>query len=304
MQTWILVAFIAPLLWAFVVLLDIYFTQKAYTEATEGTIISGLYQGIVLLAIPFVGYSWPNSGWLFFVSGMLFLFACHWYLRSLVIGGDGPIAQIIFNLCIILVPVFAWAISGEELHLVQYAGIALAFLGGFVLSWDGKIVERHLGRIVKNMLPAVVALSLSMALQKEGFNGAPDFFPGFFTFSFGVVFGAFVAFSMHRKKRDLAHRLVDLTKRYWHSFLLGETLSVIAIFSSSYAISLAPSISFIIVIESLVPVFVMIFSILLARLFLSLKRPEYRALYEEQMTGVLGKVGATAIIAIAIYLVV
>ena len=154
------------------------------------------------------------------------------------------------------------------------------------------------------MLPAVVALALSMALQKEGFNGAPDFLPGFLTFSLGVVVGGCVTFLFHPRKRDIASRITKLCKRYWHSFLLGETLSVIAIFSSSYAISLAPSISFIIVIESLVPVFVMIMSVLLARLFLSLKKPEYHALYEEQMTGVLGKVGATAIIAIAIYLVV
>lgn len=297
-------AFIAPILWAFVVLLDIYFTQKAYSEATEGTIISGLYQGIVLLAIPFVGYSWPSSGWMFFASGMLFLFSCHWYLRSLVIGGDGPIAQIIFNLCIILVPLFAWIFLGEHLRGMQYMGIALAFLGGFVLSWDEKIVERHLGRIVKNMFPAVIALSLSMTLQKEGFAGTSDFTSGFLTFSFGVIFAALIAFFIHPKRKDMVYRLINLTRRYWHSFVLGETLSVIAIFSSSYAISLSPSISFIIVIESLVPIFVMIFSVVLARLFLFLKRSEYRILFDDQVTGITGKIIATLIIALAIYFVI
>lgn len=303
MQTWLLVAFIAPFLWALVVLLDVYFTQKAYSEAAEGTIISAFYQGIVLFAIPFVGYSWPSSGWMFLLSGMCFIFSCHWYLRSLVVGGDGPVAQIVFNLSIVLVPLFAWILSGEQLNMIQYAGIALAFFGGFILAWDKELLNRNLGKIVKNMLPAVVALALSMALQKEGFNEAPDFLPGFLTFSLGVVAGGCVTFLLHPRKRDIASRIVKLCKQYWHSFLLGETLSVIAIFSSSYAISLAPSISFIIVIESLVPVFVMIMSVFLASLFLSLKKPEYRVLYEEQMTGVGGKIGATMMMALAIYLV-
>jgi drug/metabolite transporter (DMT)-like permease len=303
MDTWLLVAFVAPTLWAFVVLLDIYFTQKAYTEAVEGTVISGLYQGIVLLAIPFVGYAWPSSGWLFFFSGLCFIFSCHWYLRSLVIGGDGPIAQIIFNLSIVLVPLFAWVFSNEHLQVAQYFGIALAFLGGFVLAWDKNLLHQNLRRIGLNMLPAVVALALSMTLQKEGFNEAPQFLPGFLTFSIGVASGGLIALLMNPRRWEVGQRIVALCRQYWHSFLLGETLSVIAIFSSSFAISLAPSVSFVIVIESLVPVLVMIFSILLSRSFFALKSSEYRAMYEEQMNGILGKIGATAIIACGIYLI-
>ncbi|MFZ1720700.1 MAG: hypothetical protein WAU28_05170 [Candidatus Moraniibacteriota bacterium] len=303
MQTWLLVAFIAPFLWALVVLLDVYFTQKAYSEAAEGTIISAFYQGIVLLSIPFVGYSWPSSGWMFLLSGMCFIFSCHWYLRSLVIGGDGAIAQIVWNFSILLVPVFAWIISGEELQSVHYIGVALVFLGVVFFAWD-KSLSRHLHRrIVKNMLPAIGAISLSMALQKEGFNEAPDFLPGFFTFSLGVVAGGCVTFLFHPRKRDIASRITKLCKRYWHSFLLGETLSVIAVFSSSYAISLAPSISFIVIIESLIPVFVMFFSFLLSRLFFVLKRPEYRALYEEQVVHIGRKVSALAVVIFGIYLI-
>jgi hypothetical protein len=47
----------------------------------------------------------------------------------------------------------------------------------------------------------------------------------------------------------------------------------------------------------------MIFSILLSRSFFALKSSEYRAMYEEQMNGILGKIGATAIIACGIYLI-
>jgi drug/metabolite transporter (DMT)-like permease len=220
-----------------------------------------------------------------------------------VIGGDGPIAQIIFNLSIVLVPLFAWVFSNEHLQVAQYFGIALAFLGGFVLAWDKNLLHQNLRRIGLNMLPAVVALALSMTLQKEGFNEAPQFLPGFLTFSLGVASGGFIALLINPRRWEVGQRIVGLCRRYWHSFLLGETLSVIAIFSSSFAISLAPSVSFIIVIESLVPVLVMIFSIILSRSFFALKSAEYRAMYEEQMNGILGKIGATAIIACGIYLI-
>lgn len=303
MQTWILVAFIAPILWASVVLLDIYFTQKAYSEAVEGTIISGLYQGIVLILLPFVHYSWPSSGWLFFLSGICFLFSCHWYIRSLIIGGDGALAQIVWNFSILLVPIFAWIISGEKLQFIHYIGIALVFLGVIFFAWDKNVSRHHHMRVLKNMLPAIVSISLSMSLQKEGFNESPDFLPGFLTFSMGVTTAGFGAFLLQSQKKNLASRISDLCRRYWHSFLLGETLSVIAVLSSSFAISLAPSISFIVVIESLIPVFVMFFSFFLSRLFFVLKRPEYRILYEEQIVHTGRKIGALTVVILGIYLI-
>ncbi len=303
MQTWFLVALIAPILWALVVLLDVYFTQEAYTEAVEGTIISGLFQGIVLFAIPFVDYTWPSSGWWFFVSGIFFLFSCHWYLRSLIVGGDGAMSQIVWNFSILLVPLFAWVISGEQLRMINYIGIALVFVGIIFFAWDKSVPNLLHRKIVMNMVPAIAAVSLSLALQKEGFNEAPDFLPGFLTFSLGVVAAGFGAYALHPHRKNTARRIVHLCGRYWHSFLLGESLSVVAVFSSSFAISLSPSISFIVVIESLIPVFVMIFSFFLSYLFLVLKKPELRALYEEQIVHVGRKAGAIVMVISGIYLI-
>lgn len=303
MKIWLFISFIAPILWSFVVLLDIYFTQKAYDEAAEGSIISGFYQGIVLILLLFIHYSWPSSGWMFFIAGMCFLWACHWYLRSLIIGGDGTLAQIVWNFSIVLVPVLAWFISSERLLPIHYAGIAVVFIGGAIFAWKKDILIPDFWSIIINMIPAVLGLSLSMTIQKRAFEISPDFLTGFLTFSMGIIVASVTIFAIHKQKKGLVDRIIGLSRRYWMSFLLGETMSVVALSASSLAIKLSPSVSFVAVVESLVPVFVMVFSFIVARILFWKEQFEYQSMYMKQIIDVRGKLGAICIIAIGIYLV-
>lgn len=220
-----------------------------------------------------------------------------------MIGGDGAMAQIAWNLSTLLVPLFAWGISGESLESIHYLGILFAFFGGTILALDKEILNRNFSRIVWNMAPAVVGLSLSMTFQKRAFDESPDFFQGFLTYSMGIVVGGIIVLFFHPKAKDVVFRVARLSRRYWRTFLLGESLSVLALGCSSFAIKIAPAVSFVAVIESLVPAFVMVLSMIFARIYFLTKHADYQKICEEQIAGFKGKIGAIVMIAVGIYFI-
>ena len=61
-MSWIAIAFIAPALWALVALLDTYFIDGIYRDATDGAIISGLFQGLpwVLVPLGLIDFDYPG----------------------------------------------------------------------------------------------------------------------------------------------------------------------------------------------------------------------------------------------------
>lgn len=303
-DNWFLVALIAPFLWSLVVLLDVYFVHQVYEKAHEGTAISGLFQGCVILLVPFVGFTWPGNtaGVLFVVGGVAFIASFHWYFKSMFLVGDGALVQILWNLTTVLVPVLAWAIAGESLSLANYAGIALAFVGGTALAWDGKIEKKDLFAVAKMMGPAIFFLSLSMVLQKSGYEmvGDHSFWSGFFLFSLGVVIGGVFVFLFHNERKILFKRVSGMGRKYLLVFFIAESFSVLGTLASQKAISLAPGVSLVAVIESLVPLFVMLNSLLLA---FFCRNHSMGAVYAIQTDGFKGKVVALVLIAVGIYLV-
>lgn len=303
-NNWFLMALLAPFLWSLVVLLDVYFVHQVYKKAHEGTVISGLFQGCVVLLVPFVGFTWPGdtAGLLFVAGGVAFIASFHWYFKSMFLVGDGALVQILWNLTTIIVPVFAWAIAGESLSLANYAGVAIAFVGGTALAWDGKIEKKDLFAVSKMMIPAILLLSFSMVLQKRGYEivGDHSFWPGFFLFSFGVVIGGMLVFLIHNERKNLLKRVGSMSWKYLFIFFLAECLSVSGTLASQKAISLAPGVSLVAVIESLVPVFVMMNSLLAAVIF---RNHAMGAEYSKQTTGIKSKVMSIVFIAAGIYLV-
>lgn len=51
-MSWLLLAFVAPLLWAAVALIDTYFVHGVYAEPLDGAGISGLFQSSPWLLVP------------------------------------------------------------------------------------------------------------------------------------------------------------------------------------------------------------------------------------------------------------
>jgi len=88
-------------------------------------------------------------------------------------------------------------------------------------------------------------------------------------------------------------------------FILGEGITFLGNLSSQRALSVAPSVSYVATIEAFVPVFVLIFSLLIvviAKIF-NTKFSVIKKIYQDQLQGVSLKIVAIIIMAIGIYII-
>ncbi len=309
METWFLVALIAPFLWAIVAIIDTYFVDGVYEDEYDGTIISGVFQSLPWLLVLFgvVDFTFPGFeiASLALLAGGFFLFSFFCYFKALFVSNDTALMQIFWNISVLTVPFFAWLLISEVLTPVHYIGIVVAFFGITLFNFDKKVKRVGLARIVLPMMGAIVFLSLSMVITKEAYTlSFPDFWSIFLLFSMGATVTSLAILAMGTEEPfRKTHDILVLCKKYFFLFVLGETLSIVATVASQKAISLAPSVSFVTVIESLVPVFVMFISLLIVLFFRHAKWIDIRP-YRDQVSDMGIKILALMFIIIGIYAVV
>ncbi len=319
---WLLVAFLAPMLWALVNMVDVYFVGNVYQDELDGSAITGLFQLIPLLAIFFfVPIGWSSlfgfqvSGniagisaavWQALAGGLLFNISIYFYFKALFHHNDAALLQIIWSLTIVFVPVLSFLFWREQLPLHAYLGMIVTLFGVIILSISGHLKSKLSRRYLGVMISAVFFLSLSMVFSDMAytrfdtlFSGASSFLAGFSFFSLGGVFGGIVWMAISRRNH------ISLIKKYLKVFLAMEVINLFGLFFSQKAINVAPSVSYVAVAETFVPVFVLVMSAVLV--FVSLKivhsRSEvFKLIYREQLNGVGVKILATVIMAVGVYL--
>lgn len=306
-MTWLLLAFVAPFLWAWVSTIDNYFVHSVYEDEFDGAIISGFFQSVPWLFVPLglVQFQFPGVGtaWWAMGAGAFFLFSFICYFRALFMHNDSALIQILWNLSVPTVPFVAWFILSETLLPIHYAGIALAFVGVTLFVLDGGVTRDGFWKAAVPMFGAVLALSLSMVISKKAYGRSDAFWSIYLFFCLGAtMLAAFLLVVVGRKKaKERAGKIIRLSGKYFWFFLLAESLSVIGTLTSQGAIRLAPAVSFIAVIEALVPVFVMTNSLILVVCFRKLRRNGMQELYQEQLAGLRTKVLAVVLIVAGIY---
>lgn len=307
MQNWLLMSLIAPFLWAVVSVIDTHFVHDVYEDEYDGTVVSGVFQSLPWLLIPFgiVQFTFPEIevAGLAFLAGGMFICSFFCYFKALFVSNDGALMQILWSISVLVVPFFAWMFIGEVLQGIHYVGIAIAFAGICLFNFDGKIKQVGFSRILLPMAGAVVFLSLSMVLTKEVQQPGADFWSIFLVFSAGATIFSLVILAIGKKNPfKRAQRIATLSGKYFPIFAIAEGLSIVATITSQKAISLAPAVSFVAVIESLVPVFMMMISVVIVFAFRNTTRFDASP-YRKLVSGVWIKVLALAFIAIGIYTV-
>jgi drug/metabolite transporter (DMT)-like permease len=308
METWLLLAFVAPLLWALVTVIDVYFVDGVYQDEYDGAIIAGVFQSLVWLLVFFgvVGFTFPNpdaSMWAF-GSGVLWIVYTFFYFRTLFAYNDSVLMQVLGNISVLAVPFFAWFLLGERLEPIHYVGIGIAFVGVTIFSLDRTIAKGKFSDVAPPMILAVGVLSLSMVFGKRAYDLSDDFWSLFLLYCTGAVsVSVALLFSRLREARSRAVRIVRMSRKYFLVFALAESLAVVGTLASQRAISLAPAVSFVAVIESLVPVFAMFLSLISAYFLIKKGRTELGQVYRDQLLGFRTKAFAVALLAIGIYVV-
>lgn len=306
---WLVVAFLAPFLWAWVNIIDIYFVSSVYKDEWDGVLINVLFQlfpwllpvfGIVTFSFP----GWPTTIIALLAGGSLVL-SYYFYFKTLFVSNDMVVLQALWNLSVPLVPFLAWILIGEHLSPIHYVGIGVAFVGVMLFSLHQKIQAKQFSRVFSIMTGAVVFFSLSMVLQAEAYRAMNnDFWSGFLLFSAGTtIVGLGILFFDPKPTRGRLAHIYQMSKQYFFIFVLAEVLNLLGVLASQRAVDLSPAVSFVAVIGSLNPVFVMFLSFFLVILFFRQDKEKSRQIYQDQLVAFKTKVMACGVIAVGIYLI-
>lgn len=304
---WLPIAFAAPILWALVSVLDLYLVHGLYQDEWDGTLISGAFQIFpwLFVALGILRFASPPMEVVLFAlaGGGMFLASFFFYFRALFRYADSPLIHVLWNVAVIVVPIMAWAWSDERLQPVHYLGIVLAFLGSSLFAARGGLLRQGFLRVAGTMVWAVLLLSASMVLQKEAYRYASNqFLDVYLIFSLGVVLAA-TALAMLKPRTTMARirRFAGFKSRYIALLMFAEGVSFIGTLFSQRAIDLSPSPSFVAAIESSVPVFVMLLSLLLTSVFARLGREQASTMFRNQTLGWKQKLMAIALMSSGIY---
>lgn len=303
---WFFLAFLAPFFWALTNLIDVYFVGDVYRDSSDGFIISSLFQISAWIFAPFFlqDFSWPVGHLVFLslLSGSIFMLSFHFYFKALFAQNDVALVQILWTLSVPLVSILSWMFLGERLALSQYIGITLSFVGAAILSSGGEVHRAAFRVVGRIMAGAIIALSVSIVLQKYVFDASPSsaFWGIYLLFSLGATLPGIWIWTRSRNPR-----IVPLCRKFGGVFFVVESLAFLGYLSSSRTISLAPSASFVAVIESLVPAFVMLLSFLCIFLLAPFRSGHAlsRELYIQQIERFPLKIFSIGIIAVGIYLI-
>jgi drug/metabolite transporter (DMT)-like permease len=305
-NSWLFMAFAAPALWALANIIDVYFTKEVYKDEYDGVIISGLFHLAPWILLPIFGISFPEKivTFLAFGAGIFFLLANWFYFRSMFAIGDASLIQTLWNSTAIVVPVLAFFLIGEKLATIHYVGIAITFAGLMILSLGDGITKRNISEILPDMAGAIVFFSLSMIAQERVYHHA-GFWNGYLTFSLGVGTGGLIFLIVRIIQKRTGH-LLKLNRDFAGWFLGAECLGLFGTVCSQRAISLTPAVSFVAVIEALMPAFIIGESLLifvLCKIFRANGRKIVNKIHEGQVRGFGIKILAIAIMAAGIYLI-
>lgn len=304
-NNWFLLAFVAPLFWALVNIIDLILVNKVYEDEYDGAIVTGFFQIIPWLLVPFLGFSIPAGeiALLAMLGGMLYCASMFFYFRALFATNDASLILVIWNLTALVVPILAFLILQERLSLIHYAGIIITFMGVLFLTLNKKVGRGNIKKVAAIMSWAVLFFSLSMVIQDSVYSNT-TFWSGFLFFSLGNILGSIIIFGL-RKKETLGH-IFSLNKRYFGWFLATELVTLTGVVSSQRTIDLSPSVSYVAAIESIQPAFIMILSAVIFAAFaiLSLRNKEMmKKIYDEQLVGSGAKIIAIIIMVVGIYLI-
>ncbi len=304
---WFLIALVAPLLWAVVSVIDNYFVDGIYEDEFDGIVISAFFQGLPWLLVPIGVLHFsplgPEIVWAI-AAGFSFIAGLFYYFRSLFRINDSALMQILWSLSVPLVPFLAWFIVDEQLSLYHYLGIAIVFLGVTMVNLDfRKGAKRELRGVRLPMACAVLFMAFSMVAARKASLLSPDVETNFLLFCLG---GALVLLAVPfldpQSIRARSLRSWTLLKQYFFVFSAAEGLSVAATFTSQWAIQLAPAISFVAAIESLVPIFIVAISLLVCSSVWLHRNRRLGAVCREQLAHVPVKILATVVVGFGIFL--
>jgi len=259
-DNWIIIAFIAPLVWATSCIIDVCFiSEEIYRRPMDGTIVSGLISIIPCIYFLVNIDSW--AGISFFdaipavVAGVVYFLHSYYYFRALFCINDASGAETFISMSVLVVPVLAFLLLGERLDTIYYIAAIVALIGIVILI---ACHFRSLNRgAIWNLSFAVVYISLCMVVQAWVFEKM-DFQHGITLFCAGS-FGAALLVCLFKPAQG--KRIVGICRRYGSVLIFAELIGILAVLMSHRATSISPSVTLVAIVECSLPVFIILLSL-------------------------------------------
>lgn len=259
-QSWIAVAVAVPVFYAIDSVLDVFFVgRNIYRSPAHATVITALYSMLFLFMLAFRIEKFvlphPYVFILCVATGMFYVVHIYYYFSVLFKLNDAPNLECFLGFSVILVPALAYVFLDEALTLSQYIGIGIS-LTGVICLFVISLAKGASNITFLSMSSAVVILSLVFVLQDKMYEQV-NFYTGLVLFLSGQVFAALALWKGFQCRISLKETL-----KYGPLFVASQILGIAAVIFSQRAISISPSVTLVVAIETTTPLFIMLFSFL------------------------------------------
>ena len=266
MPTWLLLALLAPVLFASVNCLEKVVVDRSRTSIYHYVAWVGACDGligiVVLGAVSGQGVDGRAylGGWL---SGTMVSVSLVLYLVALRLGQVTRVIPVWYLNPLMVAPMAA-VFLGERISLLAVVAIVLAVVGGVLVSWQGGKGSRSFGNPVPVLLAlaAAVFMAVSIVLAKE-FLESDSFWQFFGTYRLGVATVMLWTFALPQVRRDPGAAL--RSPSFMGMIIAAELLVSVSLIARNVAINLGP-VSLVAAVGSVQPTVVFLYSLLLARL--------------------------------------
>lgn len=303
-ENWIVMGLAAAAAWALSSVIDVCFVgDGVYRGPEDGPVVAGLFCLVPLITTTpaaVAAAAGPEIAGIAMLAGLAYLLHIYIYFRALFGLNDAANAEIFNTLSVLIVPVLAWALLGERLAGSCYLAIMLAAAG--VLALVSLQAARMGKRVVLLLAASVSCVSVSMVLQAWVLQQT-DYGVAVWWFSLAGVIGAvlLIGTGMPRWRR-----VGRLWRRFGLLFAIAQALEIGGVLASQRATDVGPSVSLVALLECMLPVFVMGFSLALAAIARPWRRRRMvaiRAALSRQTAAAPAKLASLILILCAVMLV-
>lgn len=261
----ILVAFIGPMMWAVSNIFDSYVLGSVFKRVPTTIFYMNLTNILGILCLPLFGqiHSLPLEAWLF--VGLLSIIQIGYQFPYFAALNklDTSVVAALFQMEKVFVPLWAFLIVGETLHPIQYIGFGIIILFSVFLNLTNE------NRIKINsgfwlMCLASIMLSFEGSFYKVLLENTNWVSVAFWVMVTSFI-GQFTMLFIRPVRQDIIKSFGAYRKKFG-MFVLMECFDRLASLSLVFALALIP----IIVdsgIQSVQPIFVAVYGIILAKLF-------------------------------------
>ena len=274
MESWLIYTIITYFLWALTNVIDKSFLDKKFKSPFIYALFGGLFHLVVIILIPFVGFSMPTlSNIIIGLFAGALLFACLVPYFKALSCDDASIVVPLGSMTALVVLVLSSIFLGESLSGRELVAFFLFLSGGFLLSIKNSGFKKiQFTPALKYILISSFMFACTLILMKYTFNNVP-FFEGFILLRMGTVLACVILLANKENWTHLKIQYRGLALRPKLVFASNQIIGISGHFFFNLAICLG-SVSLISAAQGTQYLFLFLLALICTRFFPKLFKEE------------------------------